>query len=169
MKKFLKKENGNAILSVSVFVCVIMVVLILFIIVISKSTFNLIVHEAKSDLYLVGRNVVFAIQRDLMGEDIESVDYDEMLRKVENGICKTWNLDGNLKNGDGIIKEAKIEQLCFLETYDCDPVTKRPTSSFSLHMLVRVKFIPIIFSNFLDGKCEFSLHEDIKIEKMQLE
>lgn len=169
MNRMLIKEKGNVIFSVAIFACVLMALLILFMIVISKSTFNLMIHDAKSDLYLVGRNVVFAIQRDLMGEDIESVDYDEMLEKVENRLRETWNLNKNLKNGNGLIKEAEIEHLCFLETYDGDPVTGRPMASFSLHMLVRVKFMPIIFSGFLDDKCEFSLHEDIQIEKMELE
>lgn len=169
MKRFFINKKGNVTLSITLFVCILMGIFILFAIVISKSTFNLMVHEAKSDLYLTGRNVIFAIQRDLMGEDIESVDYDELVERLEKGFCETWSLDKKLKNGEGLIKEVDIEELYFLEAYDNDPVTSRATPGFSLHMVVKVKFMPILFSNLLGDKCEFSLHEDIQIQKIRLE
>lgn len=169
MKRYIRSEKGNIIFSVSIFGSILLVFFILFAIIISKSNFNLLIHEARSDIYLIARNAVFALEREMMGEDIEEADYDRLLDLVEQGMKETWDLDGRLKNGRGLIKQAKIEELMFLETYDTDPVTYKVTPTFSLHIVVKLSFKPIILTSVIEDKYEIFIHEDIRMEKMQLE
>ena len=168
MKRFLIGRRGNAIYSVSVFAAILFCLMFLFSIVVSKSTINLIIHEAKSDLYLINRNAIFAIQHELMGEDIESLHEEELGELIKKGMRNSWGLDKNLRNGDGIIKSAKIDKVLVLEDGDRDNVTGKMLENLTVHTVVKINIMPIIFNNVLKEQYEFSIHEDFKIQKMNL-
>lgn len=168
MKRLLIKEKGNITFSVALFAVLVILLLMLFSIIISKSTLNLILHEIRSDLYLVNRNAIFAIQRDLMGEDIESLNEDELEELISKGISISWGLDKKLRNGTGIIKEAKILDIEVLEDGEIDTITKKEIKNFTVHTVIKVKVIPMVFEELVGEKCEFNLHQDIKLEKAML-
>lgn len=168
MRRFIEKEKGSSIFTVSVFVSLLLCFMVFFSIVVSKNTINLIIHEAKSDLYLINRNAIFAIQRDLMGEDIESLDEEELEILIKEGMKSSWGLNNRLSNGDGIIKSAQIVEVDVLEEGDWDSITKKEVSNLIVHTVVKIKIVPIIFASILKESYEFNLHEDFKIEKMNL-
>lgn len=167
MKRFLKEE-GNITFSVSIFVTLLLVIMVLFAIIISKSTVNLLLHEARSDLYLINRNAIFAIQRDLMGEDISSLYEEELEELIEDGMKNAWRLDKKLKNGDGVIKSAKLGEVTVLAEGEEDKVTDEVVDDLTVHTVVKIEFVPIIFNKLLKDTYEFNLHGDIKIKKMNL-
>ncbi|MBE5813205.1 MAG: hypothetical protein E7314_06100 [Clostridiales bacterium] len=168
MKKILKKENGSIMFPVGVMVFLILIFMFIFFIVVSKSTVNMVLHEIRSDLYLINQNAIFAIQKDLMGEDISCLYEGELETLIAQGIKKSWELDGRLKNGQGLIKEAKIKNVLVLEEGDLDPVDKKLSDTLMVHTVIKVKIKPVIFESLLKDKSEFEFHTDLHIEKIEL-
>lgn len=168
MIKILKNERGSIIFPVGVMVFLILIFMFLFFIVISKSTFNMVLHEIRSDLYLINRNSIFAIQKDLMGEDISCFYEEELEELIAEGIYTSWELDGRLKNGKGLIKEAKIKDVTVLEEGEVDPVDKKVGDVLMVHTVINVKINPVIFESLLKDKGEFEFHTDVQIKKIEL-
>lgn len=168
MKKILKKENGSITFPVGVMVFLVLIFIFLFFIIVSKSTVNMALHEIRSDLYLITRNAIFAIQKDLMGEDINCLYEDELETLIAEGIEKSWGLDSKLKNGQGLIEGAKIKNITVLEEGDLDPVDKKLSDSLIVHTVINVKIKPIIFQSLLKDKSEFEFHTDLQIKKIAL-
>lgn len=168
MKRFLKKENGGIIFPVGIMVFLLLIFLFLFFIVISKSRMNMVLHEIRSDLYMINRNAIFAVQKDLMGEDLTYLYESELEDWIKDGIISSWGLDNKLKNGRGLIQSAKINQVFVLEEGDFDPVKKELSDSLVVHTVIKVKVKPVIFQSLLEDKNEFEFHTDLQIKKMLL-
>lgn len=168
MKKLLKKEKGSIIFPVGVMVFLILIFMFLFFIIVSKSTVNMVLHEIRSDLYLINQNAIFAIQKDLMGEDISCLYEEELKTLITNGMKQSWGLDGRLQNGQGIIKGAEIKSIVVLEEGDVDPVDKKMSDSLMVHTVIKAKVKPVIFESLLKDKSEFEFHTDLQIKKINL-
>ena len=168
MKRLLKKEKGSIVFPVGVMVFLLLIFMFLFFIVVSKSTFNMVLHEIRSDLYLINQNAIFAIQKDLMGEDISCLYEAELEDLIAEGIKTSWELNGRLKNGQGLIKEAKIKSVIVLEEGDLDPTDKEISEELMVHTVIKVKVKPVIFQSSLEDKSEFEFHTDLKIDKIEL-
>lgn len=168
MRRFFVKENGSIIFPVGVMVFLLLIFIFLFFIIISKSMVNMVLHEIRSDLYLINRNAIFAIQKDLMGEDISCLYEEDLTELIEEGMIVSWGLDNKLKNGKGLIEQAKIKDILVLEEGDFDPVKKLLNEELTVHTVIKVKVKPVIFKSMLENKCEFEFHTDLSIDKIIL-
>lgn len=168
MKKILKEGKGSITFPVGIMVFLILIFMFLFFIIVSKSTVNMVLHEIRSDLYLINQNAIFAIQKDLMGEDISCLYEGELETLIADGMKKSWGLDSRLKNGKRLIKEAEIKNVLVLEEGDLDPVDKELRDSLMLHTVIKVKVKPVIFESLLKDKSEFEFHTDLQIKKISL-
>ena len=168
MRKILKSEKGSITFPVGVMVFLILIFMFLFFIVISKSTINMVLHEVRSDLYLINRNSIFALQKDLMGEDISCFYEEELEELIAEGIHKSWGLDSRLKNGKGLIREAKIKEVTVLEEGEIDPIDKEVSDVLMVHTVIKLKINPVFFESLLKDKSEFEFHTDLQIKKVEL-
>lgn len=161
----MNSEKGEATFIVLVTTALILIFILFIAMVAFLNNVNLVVHNLKNDLFLIGRNTLFSINRNLLGEDIESFYEVDFERLISEGIRNSWKLDNNLKSTEGIIKEAQIIEIKLLKKGDLDRIKKKIVTVPTIHIAVLVKIKPIIFSNILEDKFNFKLHEDIKIEK----
>ena len=168
MIKILKGEKGTIILPVGIMIFLILIFMMLFFIIVSKSTINMVIHEIRSDLYLINQNAVFAIQKDLMGEDISKLYESELEELIAEGIKKSWDLNNKLKNGQGLIEEARIKNILVLEKGDIDPIDREIKDELTVHTAIGVKIKPVIFRSLLQDKSEFEFHTDLQIDKITL-
>lgn len=168
MKKILKEEKGSIMFPVGVMVFLILIFMFLFFIIVSKSTFNMVLHEIRSDLYLINQNAIFAIQKDLMGEDISCLYEGELETLIADGMKQSWELDTRLQNGQGLIRGAEIKNVLVLEAGELDPVDKTLSDSLMVHTVIKVKVKPVIFESLLKDKREFEFHTDLQIKKISL-
>lgn len=168
MKKFLKNEKGSIIFPVGLMFFLLLIFMILFFIVVSKSTMNMVLHEIRSDLYLINRNAIFAIQKNLMGEDISCLYEGELTDLIKEGIITSWKLDNKLKNGKGVIEESKIKNITVIEEGEIDPVTREIANNLMVHTVIKVRVKPVILKSLLADKSEFEFHTDISIDKIAL-
>jgi len=161
----MSSENGDATFIVLITTALILIFILFLAMIVFLNNVNLIVHNLKNDLFLIGRNTLFAIDRDMMGEDIESfyeVDFEKL---VKEGMCKAWNLDDNLKGDGGIVKEANLSEVKLLKRGEVDIIKNKAVKVPTIHILVKVKITPIIFTSVFKDKFIFNLHEDVRIEK----
>lgn len=161
----MNSEKGDATFIVLVTTALILIFILFLAMVVFLNNVNLIVHNLKNDLFLIGRNTLFSIDRNLLGEDIESFYDVDFERLVSEGMKKSWKLDNSLKGTTGLVKEAKIIDVRLLKRGDLDEIKNKIVEVPTVHILVMVKIKPIIFSSFFEDKFNFKLHEDIRIEK----
>ena len=160
-------NKGSMIFTVIFAVFLIMILFTFFTVIVFKNNVNLVLHNLKNDLYLISKNSVFSIERNIMGEDIEEIDEYELEYYISNEIRQAWNLNYSLKNGKGIIKSADILELEVLNAGDKDPVSGKMMDSFSVHIVVGVKVKPIILISMFEDIFYFKLHEDLKLNKLE--
>lgn len=168
MKKFFKSQKGSITLPVGIMIFLVLIFMMIFFVIVSKSAVNMVLHEIRSDLYLITKNAVFAIQRDLMGEDISCLYEDELEELIKNGIINSWNLDDRLKSGKGLIQQAKICEVLVIEAGEQDEVTGKIVDELTVHTVIKVKIKLLIFRSLLEDKSEFEFHTDLRINKIKL-
>jgi hypothetical protein len=61
-----------------------------------------------------------------------------------------------------------LVEVAVLEDGEEDRVTDEVVDNLTVHTVVKIEFVPIIFNNLLKDTYEFNLHGDIKIKKMNL-
>lgn len=168
MRRILKSEKGIISFPVGIMISLILIFMILFFIIVSKSTINMVIHEIRGDLYLINQNAIFAIQKDLMGEDFSCLYENELEELIAEGVKKSWGLNDKLKNGKGLIEEAKIKNILVLEEGEQDPIDKEIKDELTVHTAIKVKIKPVIFRSLIQDKSEFEFHTDLSINKIKL-
>lgn len=165
----MNSEKGEATFIVLVTTALILLFILFLAMVVFINNVNLIVHNLKNDLFLIGRNTLFSIDRNMLGEDIESFYELDFERLILEGMQESWKLDDTLKGMGGIIEEAQIIEVELLKRGELDNIKNRIVEVPTVHIAVTVKLKPIIFSNLFENKFNFKLHEDIRIEKYNQE
>ena len=161
-----RKNRGSIVFILALVILLFMVLVTFFTAIIFKNNVNLVLHNLKNDLYLISRNSIFSIEKDMMGEDIDLINYVDLKDYISSEIRTAWGLDRNLKNGTGIIKSAKIEKLTILEAGDTDPINNKQVKCLTVHLMLGVKVKPIILEKAFDDIFYFKFHEDIKLDKL---
>ena len=162
-----KVKRGSIVFIMALTILIFMVLITFFSIIVFKHNVNLVLHNLKNDLYLISRNSVFSIERNLMAEDVELIDYMELRSYIVDEIRHVWGLNANLRNGKGIIKNAKIEEMTILEEGDIDSLNNKKAECLTVHLVVGIKVKPIIFNKIFDDIFYFKIHEDLKLNKLQ--
>lgn len=168
MKIFFNKEKGSIIFPVGLMVFLLLIFMMIFFVIVSKSTMNMVLHEIRSDLYLINQNAVFAIQKNLMGEDISALYESELEELIAEGMITSWGLNNRLKNGEGLIEEVKIKEVAVLEEGELDTAKNEIVENLMVHTIIKVKVKPVIFKSLLANKSEFEFHTDSSINKISL-
>lgn len=160
-------KKGSMVFTVGFVVLLIIVLFTFFAVIVFKNNVNLVLHNLKNDLYLISRNSIFSIQRNVMGEDVEEINEYELKYYISNEIREVWNLNYALKNGSGIIQSADILELEVLNSGDIDSVSGKRVDCFLVHVVIGVKVKPIIFNSLFEDIFYFKLHEDLKLNKLE--
>lgn len=114
-------------------------------------------HTIKNDLYLINRNVLLALQRDIMGEDIIAFYEQDVKDKVKEEIKIQWNADVSRVTENGFIRRIDIESAKIINDND----------KMYIESVLNVQLRPIIFQNVLQDKLVFKTKEVVKVEKMK--
>ena len=161
----MNSEKGDATFIVLVTTGLILIFILFIAMVVFLNNVNLLVHNLKNDLFLIGRNTLFAIDRDLLGEDIESFYEVDFERLISEGMQESWKLDNGLIGKGRIVEEAQIIEVKLLKKGEFDEIDSKIVDVPTVHIAVMVKIKPIIFSSILADKFIFKLHEDIRLDK----
>ena len=166
--KIIKRLNkGSTLFTILLVILLTMVLFTFFAIIVFKNSVNLTLHNLKNDLYLIGKNSLFSLERYVMGEDIEEIDEDYLKHYVKEEIKFVWDVDYKLDNGSGVIKSVDILELEALNEDEKDPVSGKKVDCLTVHLVLGVKVKPIIFNQLIEDKSYFKLHEDFKVKKLE--
>jgi len=114
-------------------------------------------HEIKNDLYLINRNVLMALSRDVMGEDINGFYEEDVKKLIAEEIRRLWNIDvsRDLEHGRFIrvdINRAKIIN---------------EDNKMYIESELYIKLRPVILGSILKDCLSFTTVEKVKVEKMR--
>lgn len=150
-------NKGSIYAGLLIFFIVVFVFLIFF----GTVTFQTIIigemHNIKNDLYLINRNVLLALQRDIMGED-ESAFYEQDVKlRIEEEIKRQWNADVSNVTEDGFIKKVDVESARIIKNGNV----------MYIESVLNIQLRSVLFQNILKDKLKFKTKETVKVEKLK--
>lgn len=115
------------------------------------------IHTIKNDLYLMNRNVLLALQRDVMGEDVNAFYEQDVEDKIKEEIKRQWDVDVSCVTETGFIRRVDIESAKIISDND----------KMYIESILNIQLRPIIFQDVLQDKLVFKTKEVVKVEKMK--
>ena len=111
----------------------------------------------KNDMYLINRNVLLSLERELMGEDINSFYEEDVKKLVKDEIKRQWDIDVSRVTKKGFIYKVDIEDAKIVSLAD----------KMYIETTLKIEIRPIVFSNLLKDKLIFNSYESVRVEKMK--
>lgn len=153
----MKNNRGNISFAVILFG----VIVLLFLIFLGTALFEIITigefHEIKNDLYLINRNVLMALSRDIMGEDINAFYEDNVKELIAEEIKRLWNIDVSCDLGQGRFIRVDINSAKIINEDD----------KMYIESELNIKLRPVILGAVLKDSLNFTTMEKVKVEKMR--
>ncbi len=150
-------NRGSVYGGVLMFYSIMFIFFILFGVTAFQSIFISEMHNIKNDLYLINRNVLLALQRDIMGEDVYAFYEQDVKNMVEEEIKRQWDVDVSC-----ITEKGPIEQVDVLSAKIINEKNKMYIES-----ILNVKMRPVLFQEALKDVLSFKTKEIVKVEKMK--
>jgi len=153
----MKNNRGNISFTVALFGVIVLLFLIFF----GTALFEIITigefHEIKNDLYLINRNVLMALSRDVMGEDINAFYEDNVKELIAEEIKRLWNIDVSCDLGQGRFIRVDINSAKIINEDD----------KMYIESELNIKLRPVILGAVLKDSLNFTTMEKVKVEKMR--
>ena len=116
-----------------------------------------IFHDIKNDLYMINRNVLLSLQRDLMGEDRYDFYEKEVKFLVEEEIKRLWNIDVSKDTETGIIEKVEV--------IEAKVINKK--TELEIESTLKIYLRPMIFRKLFHDKLVFYTKEVSSVKKMR--
>ena len=137
------------------------IVMFIFLIFLGVTVYHIIItgelHTIKNDLYLINRNVLLALDREKMGEDINTFYEKDVKNRVIEEIKRQWDIDVSRDTGYGIFSRVDLESAKII----------KDNEKMYIETILDIKLKPFIFQNILQDKLVFKTKEILKVEKMK--
>jgi len=134
---------------------------LLFLVFLGITVFQIVIigelNNIKNDMYLINRNVLLSLQRDVMGEDNNAFYAQDVKSLIEKEIKRQWNVDVSCVTDKGFIYKVEIDSAKINSVND----------KLYIESILDIELRPIIFQNILKGKLKFKAKESVKVEKMK--
>lgn len=153
----MKNNKGNVSFCVILFGTTVLLFLILF----GTALFEIITigefHEIKNDLYLINRNVLMALSRDLMGADINAFYEGNVKDLIAEEIKRQWKIDVSCDLAKGRFVRVDINDAKIISEGD----------KMYIESELKIKLRPVIFEAVLKDNLVITTVEKVKVEKMR--
>lgn len=161
-----KKENGNVIVIAMIFIAIVISIFV-FIIAIFMSNVNGILYGVKTDMYLINKSAVVAINKNKGNVDVFSYNKKEYEKYFKESLMKNYDLNENLENNNKLIKKIEIEEYDIYQKGKKDKFTNQKCDDIMIHTVVKVKIKPIIMPHILENIFTFEIHEDVNLNMVK--
>jgi len=151
------RNKGNIYIGALIFYVFLFLFFMFFGIAIFQITITSELHNIKSDMYLINRNVLLALQRDIMGEDKNSFYEQDVKKLVEEEIKRLWNADVSCITERGFVYKVNVKSAY---------ITNEKEKMY-IESVFNIELRPIVFREILQGKLVFDVEESVKVEKMK--
>ena len=135
----------------------------MFIIAIFMSNVNGILYGVKTDMYLINKSAMLAVNKNQANVDKFTYDKKEYKKYFEESIRKNYDLNEKLENDNKLIKKIIIEEYEIYKKGIRDKYTGEKCDDVTIHTVIKVKIKPIILSKLLENIFVFKIHEDVNL------
>ena len=150
-------NRGSIYGGILIFYAVLFVIFMMFGITMFQTVFISEVHNIKNDLYMINRNVLLALQRDIMGEDKYAFYEQDVKQMVADEIKRQWNTDVSTVSKNGFIKKVDIVSAQIINKKD----------EMLMESILDIQMRPVVFQEALKDKLCFTAKEVVKVKKMK--
>ena len=167
MKNIKEKNINNKGNVVIFFICIVAIVIIIlsFMVTIYFSQINSMLYNMKLDMYSINKSAIISVNKGLTSRGTISYDEKEYEKYFKELLIKNYNLDDNMKNDNGLIKEVQLVEYSIGDIGKKDNYTNLNFDDTTIHSVIKVKVKPIIMQNVLENAFCFELHEDVALNK----
>lgn len=156
MQKNNNKGEANMLLVVVTagFICV---VIFFFANAILLNHINSIMYTVKVDMFLLNRSAVMALNKNLLGKDIDSISMEDYLGEFKKGLRQNYGLNEELEGGNKLIQKIDILK------YEYD-TSDRPT----IRTEIGVKVEPLVFKAALKDVFYYKIKQDVRVDRVAM-
>lgn len=146
----------------------IVLIIFIFIVIIFVSQITNLMYNLKTDMYLMNRAAIVAVNRNKGNVDVLSYDVNAYRDSFEDMLKVNYNLDFDFKNDGSIIEKIEILNYEIYKKKDEDSYSNVVCKNDVIHTVLRVKIKPIILKNFFDDFFVFEVHEDVVLNGVKM-
>ncbi len=163
----MKQQKGN---SLTIMMVLMGLMIIVFILVsgIVIGNMNAIVHGVKTDMYLINKSAIIAVNKNKGKYDSFSYNEKEYLEYFKSMLQKNYHLDEKLENPNGLVQKVSINEYKIYTKNQKDSVTKKRAEGTIIHTVITIKIKPLILSKPLEKYFTFQIHEDVYMEREKI-
>jgi len=158
----MKKQKGNVLIISMIFIAII-ISIFMFIIAIFMSNVNGILYGVKTDMYLINKSAVIAVNKNQANVDRFTYNKNEYKKYFREALIKNYNLNEDLENKNKLITKITIEEYDIYQKGNKDKFTGVKCDDITIHSVLTVKIKPIILSRILSNVFTFKIHEDVNL------
>ena len=157
-----KKQNGNVVVISMIFIAI-TIAIFMFIIAVFMSNVNGILYGVKTDMYLINKSAVIAVNKNYANVDNFTYNQKEYKKYFKESLIKNYDLNDNLENKDKLIKKIIIEDYKIYKKGTKDEYTGEKCDDITIHSVITIKIKSIILSKVLEDVFTFKIHEDVNL------
>ena len=159
----MKNQKGEISTIILIYFAILMTILLL-VMAVFMGIINSMLHQIKTDMYLINRSAVISINKNQANKDKFSYDKNDFKKYFKENIKKNYKLNDELQNPNGIIQKVVIKEYEIYTENKKDGYTGKKVLDQTIHAVIEVKVKPLILEKQLEKIFTFDVHEDVKIE-----
>lgn len=163
----MKSQKGNVLICATIFIAIALVIFTFSIIIFMSQVTNLM-YNLKTDMYLMNRAAIIAVNRNMGNKDVFSYDEKSYKNVFEEMLKLNYKLDSNFRNINGIVEEIEVVDYKIYKKGSTDLFLNKKCSNDIIHTVLKVKIRPIILKEFLEEFFVFEVHEDVVMNGVKM-
>ena len=162
----MKKQNGNVLTIVLIYVAIIIAILLL-IMAVFLGNVNSLLHRVKTDMYLWNRTAIVAVNHSRGARDSFSYQKKEFQKYFVEALQKEYGLNDSLENPNGLIQKVVVKEYDIYAKNQTDHFTGKKLEDKTIHTVLVVTVKPLIFEKAFEKVFTFEVHQDVKLEMVK--
>ena len=159
----MKNQRGEISTIILIYFAILMTI-ILLVMAVFMGTVNSLLHQIKTDMYLINRSAIVSVNKNRASKDQFSYYKKDFEKYFKENIKKNYKLNDDLQNQGGIIQKVVIKEYDIYAKNRIDSCTGKKVEDKTIHAVIEVKVKPLILQKQLEKIFTFNVHQDVKIE-----
>ena len=158
----MKNQKGNIVTIALIYIALFMAVVMLLIAIVLGSV-NGMIHSVKTDMYLINKSAILAVNQNKASRDYFSYHKKDFEKYFKEALQKNYSLNQSLENPDGLLQKVSIQEYEVYRANQKDHFTGNKVNDRVIHCVIQVQMKPVILENQLQSLFTFQVHEDVKL------
>ncbi len=121
-------------------------------------------------MYSINKSAIISVNKGITSRQKEiSYNKADYISFFKDMLKKNQNLDDSLSNPNGLIQKVDVGDYEIYQKGKRDKYTDEKHKDTTIHSVIKVKIKPIIFESILKDKFVFDIHEDVSLNKVEIQ